>query len=327
MPYRRSFGLKMLLIGVAVLHMLFLELPGMAQTSYPVTERDISGAIIATQEDRVAVSAGDLVFLDQGRLAGVELGDRYAVFQDARLISHPYGGRTVRLPREVIAEISIVDVHERTSKALVLRSTREVNVGALVAALRPTRVQEGRLDEADWRTQAQARMAQLAPCLETGRQAVQSAERAGSAGEELTEAKHALARAELALEQARVLVTAGEHERATYRFDTGLTDCLRAAEMARQSGSGAVSSTTGLPTRYTVQRGETLWGISGQPQIYRNPLLWPLIYKANNQQIPQPDHIFPQQIFVVPRDYTPAEATAARQQARQHSVWRLGEAR
>ena len=55
-------------------------LVGRAQTTPRVTEQDISGLIVATQEDRVSVSAGDTVILDQGRGQGVEVGDRYAVF-------------------------------------------------------------------------------------------------------------------------------------------------------------------------------------------------------------------------------------------------------
>ena len=38
-----------------------------ARTASSITEQDISGLIIATQEDRVSVSAGDTVILDQGR--------------------------------------------------------------------------------------------------------------------------------------------------------------------------------------------------------------------------------------------------------------------
>ncbi len=325
MPSRRSRGLKMLLIGVAVLGVGWLAPSGAAQTS--VTERDISGAIIATQEDRVSVSSGDTVLLDQGRLAGVEIGDRYVVFQDARSVIHPYSGRTLHIPRETIGELRVVDVHERTSKALVVRSTREVNVGALVAALHTTRQQEGRLDDTGWRTQAQARLGQLAPCLEATRQAVRSADQTRSPGGELLEAQSALTRAEQAFEQAQALVMAGEHERAAHRLDTAIVDCLRAEGLMR-SLAGMPGRREGEPAaRYAVRRGDTLWGISGQEQIYRNPLMWPLIYKANSQQIRDPDRIFPQQIFVVPRQYTSEEAAAAMQQARQRSVWRLGDAR
>ncbi|MGE3538227.1 MAG: LysM peptidoglycan-binding domain-containing protein [Candidatus Tectimicrobiota bacterium] len=327
MPYRRSLGLPMLLLGMTVLAGGWSEQLGLAQTAMTVSERDISGAVIATQEDRVAVSAGDTVLLDQGRAAGVEVGDRYVVFQEARTVTHPYSGREVRIPREVLGELSVVDVHERTSRALVLRSAREVNVGALVAVLRPARQTAALTEEVDWRTQAQSRLQQLGPCLETSRQAVQVAEQRGVTSPALGEARQALARAELALEQASTLVAANEHERALHRLETGLTDCLRAEDLARRPVGSGVGSDTTVPSRYAVQRGDTLWGISGQAQIYHNPLMWPLIYKANSTQIRDPDLIFPQQIFVVPREYTPEEAAAAMQRARQRGAWRQGDHR
>ena len=58
-----------------------------------------------------------------------------------------------------------------------------------------------------------------------------------------------------------------------------------------------------------------------------NPFMWPLIYKANSQQIRDPELIFPRQIFVIPRNYTPEEAAAAIQRARQRGAWRLGDGR
>jgi LysM repeat protein len=74
------------------------------------------------------------------------------------------------------------------------------------------------------------------------------------------------------------------------------------------------------PERYAVQRGDTLWGISAQEQIYQNPFMWPLIYKANSQQIRDPELIFPRQILVIPRNFTPEEAVAAIQRARQRCL-------
>ena len=83
----------------------------------------------------------------------------------------------------------------------------------------------------------------------------------------------------------------------------------------------------GQPERYAVQRGDTLWGISAREQIYHNPLMWPLIYKANSQQIRDPDLIFPRQIFVIPRNYAPEEAAAAIQRAKQRSAWSVRDGR
>ena len=328
MQWKGCFFSKIMVVLLTLLGVAVAPLVGRAQTAASVTEQDISGFIIATQEDRVSVSAGDTVILDQGRVRGVEVGDRYAILQNSRTIVHPFTGHVMRVPQPVIGEVAVVSVHEQTSTGQIVKSSREVNVGAPVASLRLAlaRQQAPRSEEAD--VQAQARLARLSPCLETTRQTVQTMENTGVKTPELADAKGALASAELAVEQANALVAAGEAERAAYRLDNALADCLRAADLLQRGGVVTASRQPGVqPERYAVQRGDTLWGISGREQIYHDPFMWPLIYKANRQQIRDPDLVFPRQIFVIPRDYAPAEAAAVRQQAKQHGAWHLRDGR
>lgn len=51
---------------------------------------------------------------------------------------------------------------------------------------------------------------------------------------------------------------------------------------------------------YTVVRGDHLWGIAKKKEHYGNPFAWPVIYKANREQIKDPDLIYPNQVFKVP---------------------------
>ncbi|MEW6196280.1 MAG: LysM peptidoglycan-binding domain-containing protein [Bacteroidota bacterium] len=51
---------------------------------------------------------------------------------------------------------------------------------------------------------------------------------------------------------------------------------------------------------YTVVRGDHLWGIAKKKEHYDNPFAWPIIYKANRDQIKNPDLIYPKQIFKIP---------------------------
>ena len=328
MPCRRCLVSQMMVVLLTLLGVTAAPLVGRAQTAPSVTEQDITGLIIATQEDRVSVSAGDTVILDQGRGRGVEVGDRYAVFQDSRSSIHPFTGRLIRVPREVIGDLAVVSVYEQTSTALILHSTREVNAGAPVALLRVAVARQPApgTAEADAKTPAHTRQTQVSPCLETAHQSVRTAETAGIKTPELEEARGALASADLAVEQAQALLAAGEAERAAHRLDNALADCLRATELLQRTGGVTASPAQVVrPERYAVQRGETLWGISAYAQIYHDPFMWPLIYKVNSQQIRDPDLIFPKQIFVLPRDYAPEEAAAAIQRAKQRGAWRLGD--
>ena len=67
----------------------------------------------------------------------------------------------------------------------------------------------------------------------------------------------------------------------------------------------AVATTTPPPdpgppirTIHTVVKGESLWRISRRH--YQNPLLWPKIYRINEDQIEDPDLIYPDQELKIP---------------------------
>ena len=75
---------------------------------------------------------------------------------------------------------------------------------------------------------------------------------------------------------------------------------------------------------YTVNSGDTLWGISAKSSIYGNPYQWPLIYKANRSQIQDADLIFPGQNLMIQRDSSAADVDAAVNHARNRGAWSIG---
>ena len=58
----------------------------------------------------------------------------------------------------------------------------------------------------------------------------------------------------------------------------------------------------GQPTSWRVWRGESLWRIAQYPEVYGTGTRWPVIYRANQDQIRDPNLIYPDQILVIPRD-------------------------
>jgi len=52
---------------------------------------------------------------------------------------------------------------------------------------------------------------------------------------------------------------------------------------------------------YVVRTGDSLWRIAGFDFIYNDNVRWPEIYRANQNQINNPDLIYPGQILVIPR--------------------------
>ncbi|SMO32163.1 LysM domain-containing protein [Balnearium lithotrophicum] len=71
----------------------------------------------------------------------------------------------------------------------------------------------------------------------------------------------------------------------------------------------------GLPKRYTVKRGDTLWGIASKDYIYGDPWQWPLIYRANRDKIKNPHLIYPKQTLKIPRDINCQDIINARKEA------------
>jgi nucleoid-associated protein YgaU len=173
--------------------------------------------------------------------------------------------------------------------------------------------------------QAEARMGQIAPCIEEARRAIQAAEAAGATKQELRLARNNLENAEFIFNDAKALLDKGEPKRALTRLELAQSDCLTARDMGNQAGVAAARRGTTMANQYTVGRGDTLWGISGRAPIYDNPFMWPLIYKANRDQIRDPDLIHPKQVFAIPRNYSQEQATSAKRRARMRGPWRLGD--
>jgi nucleoid-associated protein YgaU len=75
---------------------------------------------------------------------------------------------------------------------------------------------------------------------------------------------------------------------------------------------------------YTVVRGDNLWNIAGKSSVYGNPYQWPLIYKANSDQIKDADLIYPGQTFSIDRNPSAAAVDAAVNHAKTRGAWSLG---
>ena len=77
-------------------------------------------------------------------------------------------------------------------------------------------------------------------------------------------------------------------------------------KQAEEKGKPAV------PDTYTVMTGDYLWRIAGMKEMYGDPYAWMRIYTSNKDLIKNPDLIYPQQIFKIPRDVGPNEYLVVR---------------
>ena len=106
------------------------------------------------------------------------------------------------------------------------------------------------------------------------------------------------------------------------------SDSDTTAESTDDSGSDttASSGSTGPApiSRYIVQSGDHLWGISGQAQVYGDSYQWPLLYKRNRDDIYDPDLIYPGQVLHIDREANEQQIQLAIDHAKSRGAWALG---
>ena len=88
----------------------------------------------------------------------------------------------------------------------------------------------------------------------------------------------------------------------------------------------ALTTSTGPApiSRYIVQSGDHLWGISGQAQVYGDSYQWPLLYKRNRDNIYDPDLIYPGQVLHIDREASEQQIQLAIDHAKTRGAWALG---
>lgn len=84
---------------------------------------------------------------------------------------------------------------------------------------------------------------------------------------------------------------------------------------ALAAGSTPVRADRSLTIEHVVERGETLWSIAAQSDVYADPFLWPVIYKFNRDQIQDPARIYPSQLLQIPIHVDSEARAAARAEA------------
>ena len=85
----------------------------------------------------------------------------------------------------------------------------------------------------------------------------------------------------------------------------------RAAEKSRQQP---------LAASHTVKRGETLPQIAAQSDVYNDAALWPLLYRANRDQIRDPRVVWPGQVLRIPRNLGRDDVAEARRYNHDHPL-------
>ena len=97
------------------------------------------------------------------------------------------------------------------------------------------------------------------------------------------------------------------------------------SELERLGAAASTAATTvSAGGSYEVMPGDNLWAISGKPDVYTDPYQWPLIYRANSDQIKDADLIYPGQVLIIDTAPSSSDVDAAIQHAKTRGSWSLG---
>ena len=107
---------------------------------------------------------------------------------------------------------------------------------------------------------------------------------------------------------------------------TAIIGCAGSSEKEETPAEVSTAPTAAAKSdsNYQVERGDSLWGISGKAEIYGNPYQWPLIYKNNTSKINDADLIYPGQVFAIDNNPSSSGVAAAVQHAKTRGRWSIG---
>jgi len=77
----------------------------------------------------------------------------------------------------------------------------------------------------------------------------------------------------------------------------------------------AVATPEGEWGSFTIESGNSLWMIAGQSDVLGDSMLWPILYKANRDEIADPDLIQPDQVLKYPTNPSDAQKAEAVREA------------
>lgn len=213
-------------------------------------------------------------------------------------------------PPQIGRKLAVVPLHDATAEETLARETRQSLAAARGRERAALRAAPG--------TRDRDRLLQQA----------ETAAREGNNPRAQSLARQAGARADATLEAARTREAAALLK--TLYDTTGLSDAqlasLRAAETALVRGENAkavaqlraLQSSAKAPRDYRVQRGDTLSAIAAREGVYGNSLLWPLLWEANRERIPDPHRLKAGMTLTIRPSPTVAQVVEAIRTARQY---------
>jgi hypothetical protein len=91
--------------------------------------RELKGFIIESYSGSSIIAAGDIVYIDLGKVQGAEPGNMLYIVRDVQLDQKLVQGRVNRLPQELLGALVILETGKKTSMAIVVKSIDAIYKG------------------------------------------------------------------------------------------------------------------------------------------------------------------------------------------------------
>jgi LysM domain len=99
------------------------------EVALKASDKDLAGYIIATQTGNQTLASGDIAFIDLGASQGVEAGNMLYIVRDVVPDQQKFPGNVDKLPAEVLGALVVVEVGQKTSTALIVKSIDTIYSG------------------------------------------------------------------------------------------------------------------------------------------------------------------------------------------------------
>ncbi|RMG91213.1 MAG: LysM peptidoglycan-binding domain-containing protein [Zetaproteobacteria bacterium] len=100
-----------------------------------VPAQDYPGSVLFIMNDAAEAGQNQVVGISSSAADGVRSGMRMLVFRKGRRVKDPLSGKDVDLPDEPIGELLVIVAHRHASMALVMRSSKAINIGDAVHSM------------------------------------------------------------------------------------------------------------------------------------------------------------------------------------------------
>jgi hypothetical protein len=102
------------------------------------SNQELAGVVVTQLQPRDLIGAWTLAFIDRGKRDHVQIGNRFLMVRrgdgyEAKITAHGPADEP-RYPREDFGELIVLEVRDRLSTCLVLRTSKELHIGDRVEA-------------------------------------------------------------------------------------------------------------------------------------------------------------------------------------------------